>query len=34
METLEEKIQRVTKENVVIEPYNSIWPLMFLDEKA
>ena len=33
METLEEKIQRVTKEKVDIEPYNSMWPFMFKDEK-
>ncbi len=33
METLEEKIRRVTREKVVIEPYNSIWPLMFKEEK-
>ena len=33
METLEEKIQRVTKEKVAIEPYNSMWPFMFKDEK-
>ena len=33
METLEEKIRRVTKEIVAIEQYNSMWPLMFKDEK-
>jgi len=33
METLEEKIRRVTKEKVAIEPYNPMWPLMFKDEK-
>ncbi len=33
METLEEKIRRVTKENVAVEPYNPKWPLMFNDEK-
>ncbi|MBW1718425.1 MAG: GrpB family protein [Deltaproteobacteria bacterium] len=34
METLEEKIQRVTKEKVAIKPYNSMWPLMFKEEKG
>ncbi len=33
METLEETIQRVTKEKVAVEPHNSMWPLMFLGEK-
>jgi GrpB-like predicted nucleotidyltransferase (UPF0157 family) len=33
METLEDKIRRVTKEKVAIEPYNPMWPLMFKDEK-
>ncbi len=33
METLEEKIQRVTNEKVAIELYNPKWPLMFKNEK-
>ena len=33
METLEEKIRRITKEKFAIEPYNPMWPLMFKDEK-
>lgn len=33
METLEEKIRRVTKEKIAIEPYNFMWTLMFKDEK-
>ncbi len=33
METPEEKIRRVAKEKIAIEPYNSMWPLMFKEEK-
>ncbi len=33
METLGEKIWRVTKEKITIEPYDPIWPFMFKDEK-
>lgn len=33
METLEEKIARVTKEDVAITPYDPIWPLRFQEEK-
>ena len=33
METLQEKINRVTKEKVAIESYNPIWPSIFKDEK-
>lgn len=33
METLEQKIKRVTEEQLSIEPYNSTWSLMFREEK-
>lgn len=33
METLEEKIQRVTHENVSIAPYDPRWPELFEEEK-
>ena len=33
MESLEEKIKRVTKEHVDIVPYNPDWPLLFMEEK-
>ena len=33
METLEQKIKRVTKEEIIIEPYNPVWPQLFQDEK-
>lgn len=33
METLEQKIKRVMKEEISIEPYNPVWPPMFQNEK-
>ena len=33
METLEEKIARVVKEDVAIVPYDTSWPLMFRQER-
>ena len=33
METLEEKIARVVKEDVAIAPYNPLWPVMFEEER-
>jgi len=33
METLEQKIKRVMKEEISIESYNPVWPRMFQDEK-
>jgi GrpB-like predicted nucleotidyltransferase (UPF0157 family) len=33
MESLKQKIDRVTKEQVAIEPYNPAWALMFVKEK-
>ncbi len=33
METLEQKIKRVIKEEISIEPYNPVWPWMFQNEK-
>lgn len=33
METLEQKIKRVTEEEISIEPYNPMWPQLFQDEK-
>ncbi len=34
METLEEKIARVVREDVAVMPYDSRWPEMFRNEKA
>ena len=34
METLEQKIKRVAKDKITIEPYNPMWPQLFQDEKA
>ena len=34
METLEEKIRRVTREDVAIEPYDPRWPVWFAEGKA
>ena len=34
METLQEKIERVTKEDVAIVPYDPVWQMMFKEEKA
>lgn len=34
MESLRQKIKRVTEEQVSIEPYNPAWPLKFREEKA
>ena len=34
VETFEEKIQRVTSEDIEIVPYNPQWPDMFEREKA
>jgi GrpB-like predicted nucleotidyltransferase (UPF0157 family) len=33
METLEQKVARVVKEEVAIEPYDSRWPEMYMQEK-
>lgn len=33
METLEERIKRVTREDVYIVPYNPVWPRLFEEEK-
>ena len=33
METLEQKIKRIIKEEISIEPYNPVWPRMFQNEK-
>jgi GrpB-like predicted nucleotidyltransferase (UPF0157 family) len=33
MESLEEKIQRITREDVEVEPYNPRWPELFSKEK-
>ncbi|MDD2706551.1 MAG: GrpB family protein [Verrucomicrobiae bacterium] len=33
METLEQKIQRVVKEDVALTPYNPVWPKLFEREK-
>ena len=33
METLEERIKRVLREEVSLAPYNAAWPEMFVDEK-
>lgn len=33
METLDQRIQRVTREHVAIVPYNSQWPKLFRQEK-
>lgn len=33
METLEQKIRRVTEEEISIEQYNPMWPQLFQDEK-
>lgn len=33
MESLKQRIKRVTEEHVSIEPYNPGWPLMFREEK-
>ena len=33
METVEQKIKRVTKEEISVEPYNPMWPQLFQDEK-
>ncbi|NOY59518.1 MAG: GrpB family protein [Calditrichaeota bacterium] len=33
MESLKQKIKRVTDEQISIEPYNSAWPRMFREEK-
>ncbi len=33
MESLKQKIKRVTEEQVSFEPYNPAWPLMFREEK-
>lgn len=33
METLEQKIKRIMKEEISIEPYNPVWPWMFQNEK-
>lgn len=34
LETLEEKIQRVVREDIALAPYDSRWPLLFETEKA
>jgi GrpB-like predicted nucleotidyltransferase (UPF0157 family) len=34
METLQEKIERVTKEGIDVVPYDPIWPMLFEEEKA
>lgn len=33
METLEQKVKRIMKEEISIEPYNPVWPRMFQNEK-
>lgn len=33
METLEERIRRVVQEDIAIVPYDSNWPVLFLEEK-
>ena len=33
METLKQKIERVTKEKITIDPYNPLWTQMFQNEK-
>lgn len=33
METLKQKIKRIMKEEISIEPYNPVWPRMFQNEK-
>jgi GrpB-like predicted nucleotidyltransferase (UPF0157 family) len=34
METLEQKVQRVLREEIALEPYNPRWPEMFREEEA